>query len=255
MKLCGLNGLQIAGGRSLVAALFLFLALPEARRRPAARTALAVAGYAATVTLFALANKLTTSANAIFIQDSAPLFVLFLSPLLLKEKARRGELLSIPVYALGLSLFFLDRLSPGQLHGNLLALLSGLSFALCIVGLRRAKDDGPSALVLGNLLAALLTLPFWFLGPSAGPRDLTLLAYLGVFQLGIAYLFFVRGISRVPAMEASLLVLLEPVLNPFWTFLTVGERPGPFALAGGGVVLAATAWRTVAPAVFPARRL
>ena len=255
MKLCGLSGLQIAGGRSLVAGLFLLAALPEARRRPTARMALAVVGYAATVILFAVANKLTTAANAIFIQDSAPLWVLALSPALLSERAGRGELLAIPVYAVGLALFFLDELSPGQLAGNLVALASGLAFALCIIGLRLAREDAPAALVLGNLLAAAAVLPLWPAGPTPRPLDLALLAYLGVFQLGLAYLCFARGIARIPALEASLLVLLEPVLNPIWTYLVVGERPGPWALLGGAVVLAATVWRTAVPALAAARRL
>ena len=254
MKLCGLSGFQIAGGRSLVAGLFLLIALPEARRRPAMRMALGVAGYAFTVVLFTLANKLTTAANAIFIQDSAPLWVLALSPVLLGERASRSELLAIPVYGLGLALFFLDELSPGQLAGNLLALGAGLAFGLCIVGLRRAGEDATAAIVWGNLLAAALTLPLWPAGPPARPVDLALLAFLGVFQLGLAYLWFARGIARVPALEASLLVLLEPVLNPVWTFLLAGERPGPWALGGGAIVLAATAWRTAVPVIAGARR-
>ncbi|HET6412221.1 MAG TPA: EamA family transporter [Anaeromyxobacter sp.] len=253
MKVCGLSGLQIAGGRSLVAGLFLFAAMPAARRRPKPRVALAVGGYAATVILFAIANKLTTAANAIFIQDSAPLWVLLLSPALLSERASRGQLLAIPVYAAGLALFFFDELSPGQFAGNLVALASGLAFALCIIGLRLARDDGPAALVLGNLFAAALVLPLWRSGPPARLLDLALLAYLGIFQLGLAYLCFAHGIAAVPALEASLLVLLEPVLNPIWTFLIVGERPGPWAIAGGAVVLAATAWRTASPALIPRR--
>jgi drug/metabolite transporter, DME family len=254
MKLCALSAPQIAGGRSLVAGLFLLVALPEARRRPTARMAMAVVGYAATVTLFTLANKLTTAANAIFIQDSAPLWVLVLSPALLGERAGRGELLAIPVYGLGLALFFLDELSPGQLAGNLVALAAGLAFALCIVGLRRAREDATAAVAWGNLLAAALALPLWPSGPAARPADLALLAFLGVFQLGLAYLLFTRAIARVSALEASLLVLLEPVLNPIWTFLLAGERPGPWAVAGGAIVLAATAWRTAAPALATARR-
>jgi DME family drug/metabolite transporter len=247
MKLCGLGGLQIAGGRSLISGLFFLAVLPEARRLPSRRMILAVLGYGATVILFALSNKLTTAANAIFIQSSAPLWVLVLSPALLGERADRGELAAIPIYALGLGLFFLDELAPGQATGNLVALASGLSFAVCIIGLRRAGDESAGALVWGNLLAAALVLPLWSQGPAARPVDLALLAYLGVFQLGLAYLFFARGVAHVPALEASLLVLLEPILNPIWTFLVAGERPGPWALAGGGVVLAATAWRTAVP--------
>jgi drug/metabolite transporter (DMT)-like permease len=249
MKLCGLSAWQIAGGRSLVAGLFLLAALPGARRWPTRRMALGVVGYAATVILFTVANKLTTAANAIFIQDTAPLWVLFLSPVLLSERPARSELLAVPVYGVGLALFFLDELSPGQLSGNVVALVSGLAFALCIVGLRKAGDDGPGALVWGNLLAAAIALPLWGTGPAARPLDLALLAYLGVFQLGLAYLCFARGITRVPALDASLLVLLEPILNPIWTFLVAGERPGPWAVAGGCVVLAATAWRTAGPAL------
>lgn len=247
MKLCGLDGLQIAGGRSLVAGLFLLAVLPGARRLPTRRMLLAIGGYAATVILFAMANKLTTAANAIFIQSSAPLWVLVLSPVLLRERADRGELFAIPVYALGLGLFFLDELGPGQLQGNLVALAAGLTFGLCVLGLRRAQEEAQAALVWGNLLAAAAVLPFWSQGRTPTTSDLLLLAYLGVFQLGLAYLCFARGIARVPALEASLLVLLEPILNPIWTFAFTGEQPGPWALAGAGVVLAATVWRTAAP--------
>lgn len=250
IKLCGLNGWQIAAGRSLVAAAFLLAAVPAARVWPNRRVLGVAAAYAATVVQFVLATKLTTAANAIFIQDTAPLWVLLLSPLLLAERPGRGELLAIPVYAAGLGLFFLDDLSAGQLAGNLLALSSGVAFALSIMGLRRLRGDGaPAALVWGNLLAATAALPFWGSGPAARPADLALLAYLGVFQLGVSYLVFTRGLEHVPAVEASLLVLLEPVLNPIWTFLLAGERPGPWALIGGAVVLAATIWRTVAPAL------
>jgi DME family drug/metabolite transporter len=255
MKLCHLSGWQIAGGRSLIAGAFLWLVLPEARRRPSRRMALAVAGYAGTVILFSVANKLTTSANAIFIQDSAPLWVLLLSPFLLGERAARSELFAIPIYGAGLSLFFLDRLSPGQLAGNLVALGSGLTFALCIAGLRAARGDAPAALVFGNLLAAALALPLWSRGPSPDGLDLAWVAYLGAFQLGLAYLLFARGIAHTPALEASLLVLLEPVLNPVWTFFLAGERPGPWALLGGAVVLGATVWRTAAPAAHGGRRV
>jgi drug/metabolite transporter, DME family len=247
IKLCHLSGWQIAGGRSLIAGVFLLLAVRETRRRPTLPVLLVAVAYAFTVVLFVLATKLTTAANAIFIQDTAPLWVLLLSPWLVRERPTRGELLAVPVYGLGLGLFFLDELSAGQVTGNLIALASGVAFALSILGLRRLLYDGPAALVWGNLLAAAIALPLWSTGPAPRPLDLALLAYLGIFQLGLAYLCFSRGLERTPAVEASLLVLLEPVLNPIWTFLLAGERPGPWALVGGAVVLAATAWRTVVP--------
>ncbi len=130
MKLCHLGALQITGGRSLIAGLFLAAVLPEARRLPNRRMLLGIAGYAATVTLFSTANKLTTAANAIFLQSTAPVWVLLLTPLLLADRPSRDELLALPVYAVGLGLFFLDELSPGQLAGNLVALAAGLTFAL-----------------------------------------------------------------------------------------------------------------------------
>ena len=247
IKLCNLSAWQIAGGRSLVAGIVLFIALREARRRPD-RTIIAVAlAYAGTVILFVLANKLTTSANAIFLQDTAPGWVLLLSPWLLREIPSRGAVLSLPVYAIGLALFFLDELSPGQALGNVVALASGVSFALCIVGLRHAGSRGPAALVWGNAIGFVTTAPFWFSGPTPAPLDLALVAYLGVFQLGLAYLLFARGLAHVPAVEASLLALLEPVLNPIWAFLFAGEVPGPWALTGGAIILGATAWRTLQP--------
>lgn len=247
MKLCQLSGWQIAGGRSLIAGLFLLGYVKEARVRPSRPVLLAGLAYAATVVSFSVANKLTTAANAIFIQDTAPLWVLLFSPVLLGERASRAEILAVPVYGVGLALFFLDELSPGQLTGNVVALGSGLAFALCIIGLRRIRELGAAALVTGNLLAAALTLPLWLSGPAPGLLDLGIVLYLGIFQLGLAYLLFSRGIVKTPALEASLLILLEPVLNPIWTFLLVGERPGPWALAGGAIVLMATAWRTLAP--------
>jgi drug/metabolite transporter (DMT)-like permease len=248
IKSCSLDGWQIASGRSLVAGLFLLALVPESRRRPTLRVLLVAIAYAFTVVLFVVATKLTTAANAIFIQDTAPLWVLLVSPWLLRERPTRSELLAVPVYGVGLGLFFLDELSGGQLAGNLIALASGVAFAGSIIGLRLVREDGPAALVLGNFVAAAMALPIALAGPAPTPLDLALVSYLGVFQLGLSYLLFSRGLLGTPAVEASLLVLLEPVLNPIWTFLAMGERPGPWALLGGAIVLGATAWRALAPA-------
>ncbi len=249
IKLCGLDAWQLAGGRSLIAGLLILALSPEARRRPTRLSFGVALAYVFTVVLFVTATKLTTAANAIFIQDTAPLWVLLLSPWLLKEHPTRGELLSVPVFGVGLGLFFLDQLSPGQMAGNLVALASGVAFGLSILGLRRLGDGGPAALVLGNLMAAAVTAPLWPFGPSPTLTDLGLVAFLGVFQLGLSYLVFSWGVQGTPAVEASLLVLLEPVLNPVWTYLFAGERPGPWAIVGGTVILAATAWRTLQPVV------
>lgn len=244
VKLSTLSAYQIASGRSLVAALVLWLAFPAGRKRPSARALGVALAYAATVVLFIIANKLTTAANAIFLQDTAPLYVLVLSPWLLREKPTRGELTAAPIFLLGLSLFFVDQLQPGQLLGNGIALASGVAFALTILGLR-AVNEGQVVLVWGNLFAGLSVLVPALSGPTPTLLDGGILLFLGVFQLGLAYTLFNLGIRQTPAVEASLLILLEPVLNPVWTFIFAGERPGPWAILGGSIILLATAWRTV----------
>lgn len=248
IKLSQLGGWQLAAGRSLVAGAVLALVLSGSRRLPSRKAWLVASAYAATVVLFVVANKLTTSANAIFLQDTAPLYVLALSPVLLKERATRGELAAVPVFIAGLALFFVDRLEPGQLLGNVLALVSGLSFALCILGLRAVPSEGQAILVWGNLLAGVGALAPALDGPTPTATDLWIVLFLGTFQLGLSYALFQYGVRHTPAVEASLLVLLEPVLNPIWTFLFTGERPGSWALLGGTIILAATAWRTLAGA-------
>jgi drug/metabolite transporter (DMT)-like permease len=253
IKLCGLSAWGIAGGRSLVAGLVLFAVFRAALVRPDGRLLAVALAYAATVVLFVLATVYTTAANAIFIQDMAPLYVMLLSPLVLGERPTRKELLAVPVYGAGLGLFFLDQLSPGQFTGNMLALASGVAFASCIVGLRLVRGDNLGAVAWGNIIAAGVALPFAFSGPAPTAMDAGLILYLGAVQLALGYALFSWGVHHVSAVEASLLILIEPVLNPIWTFLFAGERPGPWAIAGGAVILAATAWRTLSAAPEPSR--
>ncbi|WP_437745070.1 DMT family transporter [Sorangium sp. So ce1504] len=246
IKLISLDGWQVASARAFIAALALGLAMPSARRLPSWRTLGVAAIYAAVMVLFVQATKLTTAANAIFLQSTSPVYVLLLSPWLLGERPSRGERVAAPIFILGLALFFLDQLSAGQLLGNALALLSGLAFALCIMRFRAAPDDNPAVLVWGNVLAWLGALPM-ALGGAARPGlvDLGLLVFLGAVQIGVATALFSRGMRHTPAVEASLLVLLEPVLNPVWALLLVGERPGIWSTVGGAVLLGATAWRVL----------
>ena len=239
------RGVQIAFWRALFAAI---LILPFVRRTSWRWSMLPMAiSFGGMSGLYLTAMSLTTAANAIFIQSTAPLWVVLLSARLLDERPSRAELGTIPIYGVGLLCFFLDELSPGQRAGNWVALGAGLAFALCIIGLRKIRERGPSALVYGNWLAALLTLPGWLHEPVPGLIDTLVLVYLGVFQLGLSYLCFTRGVAHTPALEAALLVLLEPVLNPIWTFFIIGEQPGPWAITGGSIVLSATIWRTLSP--------
>ena len=248
IKLAPMPPLAVAGGRSLVAFLFYLVVLRPNLR--AARWATA-AGYAGCIITFVLATRMTTAANAIFLQYSAPAWVLLLSPKLLGERLRRIDLISVALSLAGMSLFFVGKVEAGAVLGNVLGVVSGVFFALTILFLRRdargGKGDAVPSTALGNLLAALVTLPF-----AAGAfSSLTLpgagaLLYLGVVQLGCGYLLFARGVRRVPAAEASLISMLEPVLNPVWVLLGTGERPGPWALLGGAIVIGSVVLRAAA---------
>lgn len=249
IKAVHFTGWQVASFRSMVAAATLFLLLREVRRRPTLRVLGVGVAYASTMILFVLANKTTTSASAIFLQSTAPLYVLLLSPWLLHEKIRGRDVVFMVVLGLGLGLFFVgfdpvSATAPNPKLGNVLALASGVAWALTIMGLRGlgkgGESWGPAAAFWGNIFAALGCLPMALpLGPS-GPTDWLMVAILGVFQISLAYVFLLRGLEKVGAFEASLLLLLEPVLNPVWAWMVHGERPGAWSMAGGAVILLST---------------
>lgn len=243
IKLCHLSGPQIASARSAVAALAILVLVPASRRWPSRKAWWVGAAYAATVGLYALANKLTTAANAIFLQDTAPLWVMLVSLVWLKQRPSRAELVAAPVFGLGLALLFVEDLAPGQALGNGLALAAGVAFALTIVGLHREPGESTSMLVAGNVIAALVFAPFGLDGPVPTALDVGLVTFLGVVQLALAYLAFARGIRELPAVEASLLALLEPVLNPIWTWALANEQPSRWTIAGGALILGASVWR------------
>jgi len=256
IKACSLSGWQVASFRSGVACIAVLLVVPAARRRWNARTLAVSAAYAATLVLYVLANKLTTAANTIFLQDTAPLYILLLGPWLLHERIRRRDLGFTVLFAAGMALFFVGaaprfHTAPDPLAGNLLAVAAGVCWALTIIGLRWLGREGSgsagasaAAVALGNLLAFAFTLPMALPVRRAGAADWGLVIFLGVIQIGLAYVLLTRGVGRVPALEASLLLLLEPVLNPVWAWLVHGERPGPWALLGGLIILGATALKT-----------
>jgi len=243
---------QVAGLRSGIAALTVWLLVPEARRlgrgSELGRTILVSLAYAATLVLFVLANKLTTAASTIFLQDTAPIYILLLSPVLLNEPIRRRDLVFMLVIGIGMSLFFVGHqetfvTAPDPVRGNILALLSGITYALMLIGLRWMGKRGgsPAAAVgMGNLLAFLIAAPAMFPLGHHGPTDWSIIIYLGVFQIGLAYLWLTRGIQQLPALEVSLLLFLEPALNPLWAWLVHGEAPGPGALLGGALIMGAT---------------
>ena len=256
IKASSFGSWQVACLRSGIAALAILILLPESRRRWSGKTAAVACAYALTMILFVHANKLTTAASTIFLQATAPLYLLLLGPWLLREPVRRRDLIFMMALAAGLAMFFVGvdpagSHAPDPLKGNLAALGSGFCWAFTVTGLRwaaRGHEPGSGSAVVvvfaGNLIACAVCLPpaLPFAPPSS--TDAVLVIYLGVFQIGLAYVLLVRGMSRVPALEASLLMLVEPVLNPIWAWLAHGERPGDWTLAAGVLILVATAIRT-----------
>jgi len=205
----------------------------------------AILCYGACLTTFVVATKWTTAANAIFLQYAGVIWVLLLSPLVVGEAMRARDAVAIGVAFAGMALFFLGRFEARGMAGNAMALVSSFFFAGLILALRREREAGESAVIWGNAVLALALLPFVADDLSLTPRSALVLAGLGVFQIGLAYAFFVRGIRSISATQASLTGMLEPVANPVWVFLFLGERPSPFAIAGAAVVLAAIGWHTL----------
>ena len=259
IKATTLTSWQVAGFRSAIAAAAIFVLVPAARRGWTWHVLPVGAAYATTLVLFVSANKLTTAANAIFLQSTAPLYMLIFGPLLLREPVRRRDLAFMAPVVLGLGLFFVGaeqpmHTAPDPGLGNLLAVGSGATWALTLVGLRwmgnRAGGEGSAVptVVAGNLIAFLACLPAALPVVGAGTGDWLAVGYLGVFQIGAAYLLLTAGIRHVPALEASVLLLLEPALNPVWAWLVHGETPGPWPIAGGALILGATVLRTAVDA-------
>jgi drug/metabolite transporter, DME family len=265
IKATSLTGWQVASFRSGFAALALLLFLPRSRRLPTTPMWLVGLVYAATLILFVTATKLTTSANAIFLQATSPLYVLLLSPLVLGERVHRADVLFMLALALGLLAFFLGHDQPletasNPFAGDLIAAASGVTWAATIIGLRwlgtrtRDGDATQPALVAGNVIAFVGALPFALPVAGISATDWAIVLYLGVIQIGLAYVCFSIGMAGVPAIEASLLLLLEPVLNPVWSWLVHDEVPNRWSLTGGAIILCATAARTIWDAWQPRSR-
>ena len=235
--------LAISGARSAIAALVLLAFI----RRPRITWSWAQVGaaiaYVGTVTLFVAANKLTTAANAILLQYAAPVYVALLGMWLLKERVTLLDWVAIAFVIGGMALFFFDKLTVGGWWGNVLAIASGVTYATMIVLLRKQKDSSPAESVLiGNVLTALIGVPFMLQGLPSASSWLNLI-FLGVFQLGLSYVLYSTAIKHITALEAILIPVIEPILNPVWVFLVLGEAPGPYAMIGGAIVLAAVTGR------------
>jgi drug/metabolite transporter (DMT)-like permease len=239
--------LAVAGGRGLIAALFLLATNRGLRFHFSRVQVLGALGYAACTVTFCAATKLTTAANAILLQYTAPVWVALFGAWFLGERTTRADWFTIAAVLAGMALFFADNLELANVLGNTLAVLSGLSFAGMTIALRRQKDTSASeSIILGNLLAFAIGLP-WIVGaPALTPGGWLALGLLGTVQLGVAYWLYARAIKHVTALEAVLIPVIEPILNPLWVLLATGEKPSRLALVGGVIVLTAITLRAVA---------
>lgn len=235
------NPLAIAGMRSLIGATVIALAFrKELRFTWSFEQIGAAVAYAGTVVLFVVANKLTTAANAILLQYTAPIYVALFSPWFLGERTRSNDWLHLAIILFGMALFFGDDLGFHGYLGNGVALLSGFCFGWLTLFLRRHRQESSiPALVLGNVLAGVIGLPFMFQSMPETASSWIGLALLGVVQLGIPYVMYSFALRHIRAVEGILIPMIEPVLNPVWVFLLLGETPGPMALVGGAIILGA----------------
>ena len=251
-----LSAFELSCGRSLFAAVTVMLLTRREGFGINLITGVAAVLYAVLLLLFVVATKLTTAANAIFLQYTAPVYILLLEPVLFKEKYRGQDFVTVAVCLGGMSLFFVGRLRPDDVKGTLAALGSGLCFAFFFLLLRhrRAREvNRASAVIYGSWLLALVTAVALFAAPeqTRGGAELTarnfaVMAYLGVFQIGLAYSLLTAGVARgVKSLDAGIIGYIEPVLNPVWVFLVLGERPSQYALLGGAIIIAAVVAHTL----------
>lgn len=246
IKLISLTSMQISFFRCLIAAAVFAVIFRKRVLNVNKLTVLNAFFYATVLTLFVIATKTTTAANAIFLQSTAPIYVLIFEPIIDRTRWERINIITVSVCFLAMFLFFIGELSPGHLEGNIVALLAGVAFAAFFLGMRKNEAAyQQSAIFYGNILVALICIPFILGIGTVAVSDLWMVSFLGVFQIAAAYAVFTYGIKRILAVEASIISMLEPVLSPLWVFLGYGEVPTPYAIIGGAVIIAAISARTL----------
>ena len=248
IKLISWNPFLIAGVRSGISGsiMALYMAATHTRFKLNRYSLLAGMGLGCSATLFTIANKLTTAANAIVLQYTAPIFILLISAVFFKEKMQKQDILVVCITMGGMVLFFLDQLSPGNLLGNVLGILAGVTLGQMFVMVGRGGDDDATRMS-GILIAHMITL---MIGVPVGlPQteevaaiEILYVIILGVFQLGIPYVLYGIASRDCPPLACSLIGMLEPLLNPVWVAIFIGEVPGPFALAGAVIIIATVTW-------------
>ena len=262
IKAISLDAYQISFWRSLFAIFTIFAIVKPRHLTFDTSTIIASFAYAFTLIFFVIATKLTTAANAILLQYTAPIYVLLFSRFLLNETVSKTQLVLVIVALAGMVIFFFDNISPQGLKGNVFAIMSGFFFGLFLLLSRKNRREHPiDAVLLGNGLIVLICSTIIMYGAFHDPRgaaddyvlygyaistaDSVMVAFLGILQIGIPYILFTRGIKFVRALDASLIAMLEPVLNPVWVFLFVGESPSLYTVTGGLIILTTVALQSV----------
>ncbi len=249
IKSVNANPLAISGVRSAISAAIILAATGKPKLSWSPPQIGASLAYTGMVLLFVSATKNTTAANAILLQYTAPVFVIFLGAWLLREKVRALDWITVIVVMGGMVLFVAEDMGTGGMFGNVLAVGSGIAFALFAVLMRMQKEGSPiGSVILGNILTALIGVPFLFSNmPDA--KGWLYLFVLGTLQLGIPYILYSKAIKHVTALEASLIPVIEPILNPVWVYIFLGEAPGQLALIGGVIVISAVTLGCIIPVV------
>jgi drug/metabolite transporter (DMT)-like permease len=238
--------IAIAGGRSIIAALIMWVYVKKPKFTWSNIQIMGAVAYAFTVILFVIANKLTTAANTILLQYTGPIYVALFSYWFLKEKITSIDWITILTVILGMTLFFIEKLSPDGILGNFIAILAGIAFAWLALCLRKQKDGSPlESLILGNILTAIIGLPFIIDTGIPSQQSMIALFVLGIFQLGIPYILYSKAVKYVSALDAVLIPILEPILNPLWVFLLLGESIGMWPMIGGAIIIVAITTRSL----------
>lgn len=240
IKVIEWNPIAIAGIRSFIASILIFFYLKHPRIHLSFPQIAAAIANAATMLLFVSANKTTTAANAILLQYFAPVLTVFIGAILLKERARMEHFVALALVAAGMFIMFFDKLGGGKLFGNFLAILSAVTFSFYFVFMRMQKDGSPlESILLSHWLTAGICILISFLlpPPQVTLKSLAAIAVLGIVQIGISAILFSIAIKRISAVQASLIAVIEPVFNPVWVFLVIGETPGISAIIGGGIIV------------------
>ena len=246
IKLVNLNPMAITGIRSLGAAVVLLIYIKKPKLYWNRYFFAGVLAYSMMVILYVISIRLTTAANAIFLEFTAPLYVVAFSYFLLNERINRFDIFAMVIIFLGMGLFFMDELSFYGFWGNILALLAGVCLALVTVLIRKEKESAFEIVFFGNALTTIICLPFIIQGFSSTTQvDWFIIFGLGIFQLGIPYLLYTTALKYVSALDAILVGMLEPVFNPIWDYIFVGEAMGEWAFIGAALVIIGTLGRVI----------